>query len=191
MTNNKIFLIVGPSGSGKSTVVNKIKKDFKKLNINVGIGVSTTTRPIRNNEVDGVDYHFVTKQEFNKLDLLESTTYDDNYYGITETEIEELYKNHLYSFIVVDEYGKNTIKQAYPERCISVYISVSPDKALANLTTRDGKDKAIARWQNNIRSGVYDINKDEYDYIIHNSQKSLKPVISKMKYIMKLDDKIA
>jgi len=85
-----IFVISGPSGSGKGTVC----EELRKINSNMAISVSATTRSPRAGEVDGVSYHFMTKERFEELiecgEILEHTVYNGNYYGTLRSEAERI-----------------------------------------------------------------------------------------------------
>ncbi len=80
-----VVLLVGGSGSGKSTLESNLKltapDQFEKI-------VSTTTRAPRAGEVDGVDYHFVSKEVFDTLDLMERVEFNGNFYGVEAKEFE-------------------------------------------------------------------------------------------------------
>ena len=83
-----IYIITGPSGVGKNTIINELAN---KIDIN--FVVSHTTREIRENEIDGVDYHFVSLEKFQNMisnnEFIEFEEFNNNYYG---TSIEELEK---------------------------------------------------------------------------------------------------
>jgi len=87
--SGKLIVISGPSGVGKSTVMRKLMEDCDNLRFSV----SATTRPIRPGEVDGVNYYFVSKEQFEdmiqKEELLEYANYVGNYYGTPEKQLNE------------------------------------------------------------------------------------------------------
>ena len=91
MNKYKIVALFGPSGSGKDYIQENIMKTiwgklhFQKI-------VSFTTRPPREKEIDGIDYHFLTRQDFSKQDLLEFTVFKNWWYG---TPINSLDKNKI------------------------------------------------------------------------------------------------
>ena len=89
MKRGRIIIISGPSGVGKGTVIRELRSRRPELQFSV----SATTRPVRPSELDGVHYHFISKETFEKLieedALLEHVTYADNYYGTPERPIDE------------------------------------------------------------------------------------------------------
>ena len=100
------ILIVGPSGSGKSTYVNYVVEKLKYGEI-----VSTTTRAPRIGEVDGVDYHFVSREEFNSLDMIQRDEYAGNCYGTAQRDLDAAFKDCEYAFMVVTYEGAVDFKR--------------------------------------------------------------------------------
>ena len=84
-----LLVISGPSGAGKDTVVRRMLEQHPEIEMSV----SATTRAPREHEVDGVDYYFLKKEDFEKRleqgDVLEHVKYCDNYYGTLKSEIEQ------------------------------------------------------------------------------------------------------
>lgn len=128
--NNIVFAVVGASGSGKTCFTKYLEKHYGYHRI-----VTNTTRDPRDREVQDVDYHFLSIDDFNKKDIIAPTKYDGNYYGISEADFEDSLENKK-SIVVVDEFGANTLLQLYPENVIKVYISISKDKALEHMENR-------------------------------------------------------
>jgi guanylate kinase len=86
---SKVFVITGPSGVGKGTLIRELCKRVPDLELSI----SATTREPREGEVDGRDYHFLTREEFDRRvaaeDFLEFATYSGNRYGTLRTEVEQ------------------------------------------------------------------------------------------------------
>lgn len=109
-----LFVVSGPSGTGKDTVVSKllsVHPDVKKT-------VSATTRPMREKEVDGVNYHFLSQEQFKEtLDhdgIVEYTCYCGNYYGTLRSEIEGHMEAGEPVILVIEVQGAGNIKRLYP-----------------------------------------------------------------------------
>lgn len=121
---NKILVIVGPSGVGKDTVmaneVLKHKDKFKK-------GVTHTTRGKREGEQEGVNYYYVSKEEFLKMkdnnELVEFNEYNGNYYGLSKKELENGSKGDKILYVIIDINGANAIKKL---NIPANYVSVLP-----------------------------------------------------------------
>lgn len=110
-----MIVIIGASASGK-TEISKIlesKYGYKKC-------VTTTTRPIRINETNHIDYHFITKDEFNagvlNNEFIEHATYNNNLYGIHKNDAKDN------SLVVVEPFGANTLIDKLNDKVFTVYI---------------------------------------------------------------------
>lgn len=106
-----IYILAGPSGSGKTTQANILSKrdDFKRI-------ITCTTRPIREDEVDGIDYFFKTKAEFNSMleqnALLAVTEYSGNLYGVPKQSLQKyVYSKEEHVVIVLDVNGVRELKK--------------------------------------------------------------------------------
>ena len=144
----RLVLIIGPSGSGKSTLEQNLCKHFGFRK-----AVSTTTRMPRRDEMDGVDYNFITQEEFlARKDFLESAVFDENYYGLT---LEEVLKNQNDLVAVVEVYGALQINQyvmfnLFTEvQLLIVYMDIPREECAANMEKRgDEKDTILKRATN-------------------------------------------
>ena len=116
-----IFIISGPSGCGKNTVYDALTQKTDSLMQTV----SVTTRAPRNGENDGVDYYFVSKEEFlNKIqndEFIEYVNYGENYYGTLKSEVERITCCGKNVVLVIEVRGALNIKKAFPE-AVSVFI---------------------------------------------------------------------
>lgn len=126
-----IFTITGPSLSGKSTLEKILTQDGVMAK-----AISTTTRKQRQGEVNGVDYFFVSKDEFNKIeangDMVESVEFDGNKYGVTKEEVKMKFATGAAVAIVVEPNGANQIKEYAAKegwKCVRVLVT-NPDEVL-------------------------------------------------------------
>ncbi|WUR02713.1 guanylate kinase (GUK1) [Vairimorpha necatrix] len=154
------IVITGPSGSGKSTIIHQISS-----NLNIPFSVSYTTRNKRSKEVDGVDYHFISVNEFKELicknKLEEFTMFNNNYYGTPKLE------DRIMIFDVEYEGVKyfNNIK----DKCLFIYIDIDKEIMKERLLKR-GSDLVDI----NKRIKKYEIfekmkNEIKFDLILDNS----------------------
>ena len=112
MKKGKFIIISGPSGVGKGTICNVLLKEM-----NAWYSVSMTTRGIREGEVDGINYYFISKDEFRKrIDegkLLEYNIYNDNYYGTPKDKVLEKMNEGKDVFLEIDVNGARNIKNMF------------------------------------------------------------------------------
>jgi guanylate kinase len=120
------FILSAPAGTGKTTLVEKLTEEFADVIKNV----SYTTRSPRANETDGVDYHFVSKEEFAKKiandEFLEYVTLYGYYYGTSRSWIREKLSRGNDVFMVIDTQGAMNIKKNMGDRFPAVFIFVMP-----------------------------------------------------------------
>jgi len=116
-----VVILTGPSGVGKDAALNELKKMDRPWHY----VVTATTRPIRHNEIDGVDYIFMGESEF-KLSLdqnefLESANVYERWYGVPKSQVSGPLKNGLDVILKVDIQGAATIKSLIPQ-AISIFM---------------------------------------------------------------------
>lgn len=119
----KLIIFSAPSGSGKSTIINFLLKQ----NLNLHFSISATSRAPRGTEKDGVEYYFLTPDEFRSRiaagDFLEyEEVYTDKYYGTLKSEVERILNNGDNVIFDVDVVGGCNIKKFYGDRALSVFI---------------------------------------------------------------------
>jgi len=137
----KLFLIVGPSGSGKGTVINRLKEDYPDF----VYPVSYTTREPRKREKDGESYHFVSKDEFERMikgdEFLEyAIVHSDNYYVTSKEQILEPLITGAVIVREVDIQGFHSIRDLVPkENLVSIFMKVSTLEDLKGRILRRGK----------------------------------------------------
>ncbi len=163
-----IFVISGPSGSGKGTVC----EELRRINPDTAISVSATTRSPRAGEVDGVSYHFITRERFEELieagEVLEYTQYNGNYYGTLRSEAERIVSEGRDLILEIEVDGAGQIKRLLGDRVCGIML-IAPDAAEqeARLRGRGTESEEVIR-------GRLDRAKEEikeapnYDYIVIN-----------------------
>lgn len=182
-TNNKGLLIVvsGPSGAGKDTICQKLIKE----NSNIWMSVSMTTRKPRPLEKDGVDYFFLSSEEFeNKINdntFLEYASYNDNYYGTPKDKVEEKLNEGKDVILVIDINGAINIKKIIPS-ALFIFIMPPDMETLKNrLIGRktESKDKVVQRFiiaYNEVN------NYKKYNYVVVNDK--VEDAVNKVKSII-------
>lgn len=182
-TNNKGLLIVvsGPSGAGKDTICQKLIKE----NSNIWMSVSMTTRKPRPLEKDGVDYFFVSSEEFeNKINdntFLEYASYNDNYYGTPKDKVEEKLNEGKDVILVIDINGAINIKKIIPS-ALFIFIMPPDMETLKNrLIGRktESKDKVVQRF---ITAYNEVNNYKKYNYVVVNDK--VEDAVNKVKSII-------
>jgi len=121
MNKGKLFVISGPSGSGKSTVIGRLLKELDKAYFSI----SATTREPRKGEQDGVDYHFMKKEEFEKLiaadQLLEYAQFVGNYYGTPAAPVDEKLNAGYDVILDIETQGAEQILSKRPD-AVSIFV---------------------------------------------------------------------
>ena len=183
MKNGKLIVVSGPSGVGKDTVVS----NYLKLHPEDQLSVSMTSRPMRNGEIDGVNYYFKTKEGFEDAikngDLLEYAEYNGNYYGTPKSEVEKRIENGINVILVIEVVGAMNIKEMMKDKCTLIFVlPPSMDELKERLENRgtDSKDSIDNRLD--IARREIEVS-DRYDYKIINDD--LDTAVKELENIIK------
>ncbi len=163
-----ILVISGPSGAGKSTILSNV---FKRLD-NLYFSISSTSRQPRGAEKDGVDYHFLSQEEFKK-DIadgyfLEWANVHGNYYGTSLRYIQDALDAGKIAILDIDVQGHKIIREKLGDKISSVFLTTPTAKVLnERLSSRatDSKE-AIQKRLENAKEEIKRIN--EYDFLLIN-----------------------
>ncbi|WP_310441984.1 guanylate kinase [Sulfurimonas sp.] len=175
-----ILLLSGPSGAGKSSLLNKIINDIGECYFSI----STTTRPIRDGEIDGVHYHFVDEDEFKK-DVeeelfLEYAVVHGNYYGTSIKPVKEALKAGKLVIFDIDVQGNATIVNRLGDITTSVFISpptLSELKRRLEFRSTDTQE-VIERRVDMAKREIQRIS--EYDFLIVNDNLDEAAIVLKI-----------
>lgn len=131
MPQGKLLIFSAPSGAGKTTIV----KQLLVYNSLLEFSVSATSRLMRENEINGKDYYFLSVDEFRKKiennEFLEwEEVYKDQYYGTLKSELDRIWAKKHHVVFDVDVVGGLNIKNAYPEKALSVFVMPPSPSAL-------------------------------------------------------------
>ena len=166
MKRGKFIVISGPSGVGKGTICNVLLKE-----LNAWFSVSMTTRDIREGEIDGVNYYFISKEEFRKrIDdgkLLEYNIYNGNYYGTPKDKVLEKMNEGRDVFLEIDVNGARNIKKIFPDALL-IYIAPPSIEELRNrLINRGTEDIEVIKKRLKIADDEMK-QVEIYDYVVIN-----------------------
>ena len=122
-----LFVLSGFSGAGKGTIMKRFFEQYEGF----ALSVSATSRPIRPGETDGVHYHFVTRERFERMiadgDLVEYTEYQNNYYGTPRTFLQEMLDAGTDVFLEIEVDGGSQIRSLFPG-AVLIFVT-TPDAA--------------------------------------------------------------
>ena len=166
MTKGLLLVISGPSGVGKGTIINSLLEDE-----NIAYSVSATTRSPRPGEVDGVNYHYITKDEFKELidngDVLEYAEYTGNYYGTPRKFVEQKLNDGKSVVLEIETCGAMQIKKKMPEAVLIFICPPSIEELESRLRGRGTEtEDVILRRLETARHELTLI--PEYDYAVIN-----------------------
>ena len=135
-----LFIITAPSGSGKSTLCKEILKRENKIQLSV----SHTSRKMRPDEKNGVDYFFVTKEEFlygiENDDYIEWDFHFDYYYGTSKSQIEQSIDNKTPLLLELDVKGAVSIQKLFPNMTTSIFVEPPNLNELIQRLEKRGSD---------------------------------------------------
>ncbi len=164
-----LFVVSAPAGCGKDTILNEL---FKKTDT-AGYAVSATTRAPREGEIDGVHYHFLTKEDFSMLidsgEVLEYTEYCGNYYGTLKRSVDELLGKGKDAVLKIEVEGALNIKKMFPEACLVFILPPSWEELERRLRERgtESEDVVVKR----ITQAKVEFEwADSYDYLVVNDR---------------------
>ncbi|MBU3855280.1 MULTISPECIES: guanylate kinase [Bacteroides] len=140
---SKLIIFSAPSGSGKSTIINYLLKQ----NLNLAFSISATSRPPRGTEQNGVEYFFLSPEEFRQRiandEFLEyEEVYKDRFYGTLKSQVEKQLEAGQNVIFDVDVVGGCNIKRFYGNRALSVFIQPPSIEELRKRLTGRGTDSA-------------------------------------------------
>jgi guanylate kinase len=166
-----ILVLSSPSGAGKTTIT----KTLLAAREDLGFSVSATTRRPREGEKDGVDYHFLTRQEFERRrqagEFLESAEYGGQLYGTFLSEVERIEGEGRHVVLDIEVQGARQVRQRRPD-VVSIFIlPPSAEELFARLGGR-GTDRP-ADLERRLRRAVAELNDaEQYDYLVVNDDRT-------------------
>lgn len=143
MVKGKLLIVSAPSGSGKSTIVNYLMKEHPEFRL--AFSVSATSRPPRGTEQNGVEYYFLSEEDFRRHieadDFLEyEEVYEGRFYGTLKSQVEEKLAAGLNVVFDVDVKGGINIKRYYGSSALSIFIQPPSVEELRERLLRRATD---------------------------------------------------
>ena len=184
--NPLVIVISGPSGVGKDAAVGRMKE----MGLPFHFVVTATSRPRRPNEVDGVDYHFLTAEQFQDMldrdELLEHAIVYGQHKGIPKQQVREALASGLDVIMRLDVQGAATIRNLMPDAVLIFLTAASEDELVhrlmqRNTETPEGLHTRIATAHKEMEQV------SEFDYVIVNSHCHLDDTVEQIKAIIQAE----
>ncbi len=165
----KILIITAPSGAGKTSITRHLMQKFPQL----AFSISAATRSPRGKEQDGVDYHFISLEDFKKRivndEFIEwEMVYEGKYYGTLKSELQRIWKLDKIPVLDIDVKGAIHVQQEYPINTLSIFIEPPSVDELKNRLSKRGTENEegiMAR----INKAAYEISfKEQFNEVVVN-----------------------
>ena len=172
MKKGKLIIISAPSGCGKSTIIGEIMDEGK---LDLQFSVSATNRKPRPGEVDGVNYHFLTDQQFKDL-IAENAfveyeqVYPGRYYGTLRSEIQDRINEGHNVILDIDVRGGVNVKEQFGDDALSIFIAPPDIPELRRRLEKRGSESAEAI-EERVGRAEYELGfQDRYDHVVTNDE---------------------
>ncbi len=168
MNKGKLYVISGPSGVGKGTICRELVKKDSSL----AVSVSATTREKREEDKDGVTYHFISKDEFEALikrgGFLEWNVYNGNYYGTPIDPVNKALESGKNFILEIDVNGGKNVRKIFPEAVLIFIAPPDKDELLKRLSGRGSETPDSIK--NRLQAAKRELEVSEsYDYVVVNN----------------------
>ncbi len=174
MNPGKCIIFSAPSGSGKSTLINYLMEQAQET-LNLHFSISATSRAPRGTEQDGVEYHFLSKEEFIKRIQEDAfieyeEVYGGKFYGTLKSEVEKQLEKGENVVFDVDVKGGCNIKHHFGERSISIFIQPPSIEELRKRLVKRGTE-TLEQIEDRLKRASLELSyADKYDKVIVNDQ---------------------
>ena len=166
---HKIIIITAPSGAGKTSITRYLMKEFPVLEFSI----SAATRAPRGTEKDGVDYYFISMEDFkHKIQQKEfaewEMVYEGKYYGTLKSELKRIWALNKVPVLDIDVKGAIHVQQQYPENTLSIFVEPpSVDELKIRLQGRGTESEESLKAR--VNKASYEISfKDQFHKVIVN-----------------------
>jgi guanylate kinase len=160
-----IFIFTGPNGAGRKTVA-----QMSGATLGMKQVISYTTRAPRSSEVDGQDYHFVTRDTFiaaqQTNEFVEVIEIDGNLYGVKERDIAETLQKHGAVFLILNRFGAEAVKKIYDTKAVRIFIYADRQTIRKREEERGDSPELIERYMSHFEEEM--AYKDQCEHIFEN-----------------------
>jgi len=184
MSKGRLIVFSAPSGCGKGTMLAEILKDEKFY-----VSVSATTRQPRDGEIDGVNYHFISKEEFLKKidenDFIEHAEYCNNFYGTLKSEVDNKLEKGINVILEIEVQGAMKIRDIRPD---AIFVFVAPpsiSELRRRLKKRGTESEEVIEERISKAAGEIML-AENYDYVIVNA--ALEDAVSDFLSIIRAEE---
>ena len=184
--NPLLIVISGPSGVGKDSVL----QCLKERELPLAFVVTATTRPPRPNEVDGVDYFFISEEEFQRMidedEFIEHALVYDDYKGVPKEQIRKAMSSGMDVVMRVDVQGAATIRKMAPEALLIFLTTRSEEELIERLKAR--KTETPEKMKKRIETARQELKRiNEFDYRVVNEDSCLDVTVDTIIAILKAE----
>ena len=188
LSEHKIIIITAPSGAGKTSITKHLLKTFPNK---LAFSISAATRSRRDYEKDGVDYYFLSVEEFKEKIQHNSfveweMVYDGKYYGTLKSEIHRIWKEEKVPLLDIDVKGAVHVQQQHPEHSLSLFIEPPSVDELKKRLQGRGTESAESL-ATRLNKATYELSfKGHFNKVIvnHNLEKACKEAESIVRYFI-------
>lgn len=179
----KLIIITAPSGSGKTTIVNYLMQEFPAL----AFSVSACTRSPRKGEVHGVNYYFITIEEFQQhisnQDFAEyEMVYEGKYYGTLKSELHRIWDDNKFPMVDIDVQGALRLKGEYQQQALSIFIKAPSLQELEKRLRNRGTETEHSLKERLDKASEELTYAEKFDHIVVNNE--LEKACQEAKYVI-------
>ncbi|WP_185212767.1 guanylate kinase [Sphingobacterium mizutaii] len=169
--SGKLIIFSAPSGAGKTTIVRRL---LEKHSDKIAFSISASTRQPRGAEVNGVDYYFISKEDFlhkvAKHEFIEfEEVYSGTFYGTLRSEVERIWNEGKHVIFDIDVVGGLRLKSKFPDQALAIFVNPPSLEVLKERLTGRGTDSQ-EKLNERFAKAEHELSfADKFDVILHNN----------------------